>query len=157
MSFLKRFFTPQRSFFDKYCLYSQELGSGTFGSVHLGSKKSDGSNLVAIKIIPINHKEDCEHEIQILRMLPKSPYICGFIDSFEDDDNIYIVLEHIDGQNLYEYLVPNLGKDLTKIPFFLEIFQQYVKAIAEIHAAGIFHRDLKLENFMIMFDKAGKP
>ena len=156
MFFLKRFFTPRQLFFKKYKIYLQKLGSGAFGSVYLGKRKSDGKP-VAIKIIPIEHKQDCAREIEILGKLPKSHNICGFIDSFEDDKNIYIVLEHIDGQNLYEYLVPSLGKDLTEIPFFLDIFQQCVNAIAEIHAAGIFHRDLKLENFMIMFDKAGKP
>ena len=153
---MKRFFTPRRSFFDKYCLSSNELGRGAFGSVYLGQRRSD-HKLFAIKIIPIEHKQDCVREIDILTKLPKSPNICGFIDSYEDDKNIYIVLEHIQGQDLYKYLKPHLGNDLTKIPFLLEILQQCVQAIAEIHAAGIFHRDLKLENFMITFDKSGKP
>jgi serine/threonine protein kinase len=122
----------------------------------LGRRKSD-STLVAIKIIPIENKIHCAHEIEILKRLPKDKNVCGFIDSFEDDKNIYIVLEFINGQSLYEYLRPHLGKDLTKIPFFLEIFQQCVQAIAAIHAAGIYHRDLKLENFMIVFDESGKP
>ena len=122
----------------------------------MGKRKSDGKP-VAIKIIPIEHKQDCAREIDILRKLPVSSNMCGFHDSFEDDENIYIVLEHINGPNLYEYLRSHLGNDLTKIPFLLEILQQCVQAIAEIHAAGIFHRDLKLENFMITFDKSGKP
>jgi protein-serine/threonine kinase len=157
MFLLKRFFLHKKSFFDKYkIIYSQKLGNGAFGSVYLGKRKSEG-NSIAVKIIPIKHKEDCAREIEILRMLPTHANVCGFIDSFEDENNIYIVLEHINGQNLYEYLEPHLGNYLTKIPFFLEIIQQCVQAIAAIHAAGIFHRDLKLENFMITFDKAGKP
>ena len=153
---LKEIFTPPLSFFDKYCLSSNELGSGTFGSVYLGKRRSDDIP-VAIKIIPIDHKEECAREIEILGKLPKSPNICEFIDSYKDNTNIYIVLEYIQGQNLYEYLGPYLGNDLIKIRFLLEILQQCAKAISEIHAAGIFHRDVKLENFMIMFDKSDKP
>ena len=156
MSFFTRFFLPRKSFFFKYKIKSRKLGSGAFGSVHLGKRRSD-SKSVAIKIIPIKNKEDCAREIEILRKLPKDKNICGFIDSFEDDENIYIVLEFINGRSLYEYLEPHLGKNLATIPFFLEILQQCVKAIAAIHAAGIFHRDLKLENFMITFDESGKP
>ena len=156
MSFFTRFFTPRQSFFEKYKIKSRKLGSGSFGKVYLGRRKSDNT-LVAIKIIPIENKIHCAHEIEILKRLPKDKNVCRFIDSFEDDKNIYIVLEFINGQSLYEYLRPHLGKDLTKIPFFLEILQQCVKAIAAIHAAGIFHRDLKLENFMITFDESGKP
>jgi serine/threonine/tyrosine protein kinase RAD53 len=147
-------FTRQESFFEKYKIKSHKLGSGTFGNVFLGKKmgeKTSDDRPVAIKIIPIKNKIHCAREIEILKRLPNHENVCKFIDSFENEQNIYIVLEFIDGQSLYEYLTPHLDKDLTKIPFFLEIFQQCVQAIAAIHAAGIYHRDLKLENFMITF------
>jgi serine/threonine protein kinase len=156
MFFLKRLFTQRKSILERYKFKSRKLGSGSFGSVHLGKRRSDRKS-VAIKIIPIKHKEDCAREIKILRMLPTHANVCGFIDSFEDENNIYIVLEHINGQNLYEYLESHLGKNLMTIPFLLEILQQCLQGIAAIHAAGIFHRDIKLENFMITFDRECNP
>ena len=102
-------------------------------------------------MIPKKHEETCANEVFMLRMLPKHPNVGGFFEVFEDDSFIYIVLEYIKGQNLYEHLKPHLGKKIVEIPQILLILQQMIAAIEAIHSAGIFHRDIKLENFMITF------
>jgi serine/threonine protein kinase len=43
--------------------------------------------------------------------------------------------------------------EFAKIPHILSILQQCIEAIAVIHSAGICHRDIKLENFMVTFEK----
>jgi serine/threonine protein kinase len=128
----------------------KELGKGAFGTVYKAKRISD-DKIVAVKVIHKMHKETCANEVFMLRMLPDHPNVGGFIDVFEDKSYIYIVLEYIDGQNLYEYLKPYLGKKIVEIPQILSILQQCIAAIAAIHSAGICHRDIKLDNFMLTF------
>jgi serine/threonine protein kinase len=128
----------------------KELGKGAFGKVYKAKRIFD-DKIVAVKVIHKMHKETCANEVSILRMLPDHPNVGGFIDVFEDKSYIYIVLEYIDGQNLYEYLKPYLDKKIVEIPQILSILQQCIAAIAAIHSAGICHRDIKLDNFMLTF------
>jgi serine/threonine protein kinase len=134
----------------RYNISKKVLGEGAFGKVYKAKRRSDKKN-VAVKVILKKHKETCANEVSMLRMLPNHPNVGGFIEVFEDDSYIYIVLEYIEGQNLYEHLKPHLGKKIEEIPHILLILQQMIAAIAAIHSAGIFHRDIKLENFMITF------
>ena len=147
---------PTKGSFDsRYKVSKNPLGKGAFGTVYKAKKKLD-KNFVAVKIIPMKHKETCANEVSMLTMLPNHPNVGGFIEVFEDVDYIYIVLEYIEGQNLYQYFKPHLGKKIEEIPQILSILQQMIAAIAAIHSFGIFHRDIKLENFMITFVD-GKP
>lgn len=129
---------------------SKLLGKGAFGKVYNAKSICDKID-VAIKMIPMKHKKTCANEVSMLKMLPDHPNVGGFIEVFEDDSYIYIVLEYIKGQNLYEYLKPHFGKKIVEIPQILLILQQMIAAIEAIHSVGIFHRDIKLENFMITF------
>jgi calcium-dependent protein kinase len=138
------------SIVSQYTISDTVLGEGAFGKVYRAKRICD-NKLVAAKMIPKKHKETCANEVSILGMLPDHHNVGKFIEVFEDDSFIYIVLEYIEGQNLYEYLKPHLGKKIVKIPHILLILQQMIAAIAAIHSAGIFHRDIKLENFMITF------
>jgi serine/threonine protein kinase len=140
----------KESFDSKYNTSKKVLGKGAFGKVYKAKRICDNKK-VAVKEIIKKHKETCANEVSMLMMLPDHPNIGGFFEVFEDDSCIYIVLEYINGQNLYEHLKPHLGKKIVEIPQILTILQQCIAAIAAIHSLGIFHRDIKLENFMITF------
>jgi serine/threonine protein kinase len=134
-----------------------DLGKGAFGKVYLANRELDNKK-VAVKVIPIKHKETCANEVAILKKLPNHLNVCGFVEYFKDSSNMYIVLEYIPGQDLYNYLLPYLGKmEFANIPNILSILQQMIAAIAAIHLAGICHRDIKLENFMVTIDDHGLP
>jgi serine/threonine protein kinase len=145
----------QHSSASKYEISEELLGKGFFGEVYEAERICDKEK-VAFKKINNKYKEHCANEVSILRMLPDHLNVGGFIEVFEDDSYIYIVLEYIEGQNLYEYLKPHRCKKIVEIPHILSILKQCVAAIVAIHSAGIFHRDIKLENFMIKFVD-GKP
>ncbi|KAI0464038.1 hypothetical protein LJB42_003052 [Komagataella kurtzmanii] len=75
------------------------------------------------------------------------PNIVRFIDCFEDDVNVYILLEMCPNQSLMELL--KTRKALTE-PEVRFIMVQIIGAVKYLHSRRVIHRDLKLGN--IFFD-----
>ncbi len=62
-------------------------------------------------------------------------------------EQIYLVLEYIEGKNLREHLADLLTGQRADAA--LALFVQIVEAVAHAHAQGIVHRDLKPENVIV--------
>lgn len=85
-------------------------------------------------------------EIKIHKSL-KHPNIVNFVDCFEDDINVYILLEICPNQSLMELLKTRKLISEPEVRFFMV---QIVGAIKYLHSRRVIHRDLKLGN--IFFD-----
>lgn len=85
-------------------------------------------------------------EIKIHKLL-KHPNIVNFVDCFEDDVNVYILLEICPNQLLMELLKTRKRVLEPEVRFFMV---QIVGAIKYLHLRRVIHRDLKLGN--IFFD-----
>ncbi|EGV64960.1 hypothetical protein CANTEDRAFT_121196 [Yamadazyma tenuis ATCC 10573] len=85
-------------------------------------------------------------EIKIHKSL-KHSNIVNFIDCFEDDVNVYILLEICPNQSLMELL--KARKRLTE-PEVRLFMVQIIGAVKYLHERRVIHRDLKLGN--IFFD-----
>lgn len=85
-------------------------------------------------------------EIKIHKSL-KHSNIVNFIDCFEDDVNVYILLEICPNQSLMELLKTRKSVSEPEVRFFMV---QIVGAIKYLHSRRVIHRDLKLGN--IFFD-----
>ncbi len=72
------------------------------------------------------------------------------IDYFENESYHFIVLEHIKGKNLYDYLQER--EYILSEKRVREIMEQIAEAIMYFQKYGIIHRDLKLENIMMTDD-----
>jgi serine/threonine protein kinase len=118
--------------------------------VKLATHKKTGKK-TAIKTV---HKKDMKpieiyqqrREIDVLKM-SQHPNIVGLIDLFENSDYYYIVLEYMQGKDLFDYIQFRnfkLGEQRVK-----ELSYQIGIAIKYLHSYGIVHRDLKLENVMM--------
>ena len=71
--------------------------------------------------------------------------IVELFETFEEDENVYLVLEYCSGgdlKNHYEKMILSLEE--IKI-----YFQQIVEAVSVCHEAHVAHRDLKPENFLL--------
>jgi len=73
---------------------------------------------------------------------------CNKEETTNNDNDILckiLIYEYIDGYDLYDYTEKNklTYKEMNDIAF------QLIKIVYKIHALGIFHRDIKLENFVI--------
>lgn len=90
-----------------YYNFEDNLGKGQFGLVKLATHTKTGKK-VAIKTI---HKKDMKpieiyqqrREIDVLKM-SQHPNIVGLIDLFENSDYYYIVLEYMQGKDLFDYI-----------------------------------------------------
>ena len=65
--------------------------------------------------------------------------------------NLYLVLEYINGVNLLEIL-KNEKNHYIKEQRAKKLFSQIVKGISYCHKKNIFHRDIKLENILVLKD-----
>ena len=73
------------------------------------------------------------------------------LDLFEDDRYFYLILELLNGGDLFDYLEKrnfHISEERAR-----ELFKQIANAVAYIHQFGIVHRDLKIEN-IIMSDNS---
>ena len=73
------------------------------------------------------------------------PYIVSVYDYFLEDDDGYIVMEFVEGQNLREYLKDNGTFSLNTI---CNISRQIAEALKYAHHQGVVHRDIKPENII---------
>lgn len=102
----------------------------------------------AVKIL--NSKESTFAEIQTLRICRNHPNIVQLVDVIKDDAYTYIVTELLKGEELFK---------LSKMRRFTEddvriVFSQILDAVQFMHDKGIVHRDLKLENIMVVNNKS---
>ena len=72
------------------------------------------------------------------------PHIASIYDVIEDGDEIFVIMEYVEGETLRH----RLRRPLT-IREFLPIASQCASALAAAHRAGLLHRDIKPENIML--------
>ncbi|XP_012927384.1 serine/threonine-protein kinase Chk2 isoform X1 [Heterocephalus glaber] len=139
---------------DEYII-SKTLGSGACGEVKLAFERKTCKK-VAIKIISkrkfaigslkelVDSALNVETEIEILKKL-NHPCIIK-IKNFFDAEDYYIVLELMEGGELFDRVVghKHLKEATCKLYFY-----QMLLAVQYLHENGIIHRDLKPENVLL--------
>ncbi|XP_035280415.1 serine/threonine-protein kinase Nek4-like isoform X4 [Anguilla anguilla] len=127
-----------------------ETGQGAFGKALRVKNEKDGKDYV-IKTL---QKTNMMREVSELEAL-KHPFIVQYNDSFEDDMNVYIVMEYCEGGNLSE----EIKKQKDTGEYFpedqiLTWFVEICMAVEYVHEKNILHRDIKPQN--IFLDKYGR-
>lgn len=125
------------------------IGSGGMGRVLKGYDMY--GRTVAIKeILPtfvadIEYKTRIDREIQFLRQMD-SEHVVRIYDSFSLNDNLYIVMELVEGENI-EQIVDRGGA--LPLDYCVSSMIQILKTVQYIHEMNIVHRDIKPSNIMI--------
>ncbi|KAI9297835.1 kinase-like protein [Neoconidiobolus thromboides FSU 785] len=126
------------------------IGQGAFAKVYLGQRKS-GDQKVAIKMMIKNQENHAffNKEVDCLKKY-QHPNIVKLIDSFITDEHLVIVQEYLADGDLFDFINNNLKLSKSTVS---DIFQQCVQAVHYLHKNDLAHRDIKLENFLLMKQK----
>lgn len=133
----------------------QVIGEGSFGMVmlvkNLRNKKPFALKIQSKKFLKENELEDMvSNEMSIMSSL-KHPFLNELHQTFEDEKNLYMLLEYLPGGDLFT-LISTRGPILTDVDhrFYAACI---LCALEALHNAGIAYRDLKPENVLV--DSAG--
>ena len=128
----------------------KKVGEGGMGQVYQAVDQSLGRTVAIKKMneeIKVNDREKQRFldEARTVALL-HHPNIVEIYTIFEEEGDIYLVFEYVQGKTLDKVLDAEV-----RIPFDRArcIFDEASKALAYAHAKGVVHRDLKLSNIML--------
>ena len=87
------------------------------------------------------------NEAKTLAKFNTLPGIVPVRASFLENGTAYIVMEFAEGETLKQHLVRSGGK--MRADEVLELVKPLLRSLAQIHAAGLIHRDISPDNIMI--------
>lgn len=135
------------------CHIIKEIGRGRFGVVYKAWSLSGEPRIVALKVLSFTGDMEAhrfEREIAVLKHID-SPGVVKCIASGVSRDAPYFVMDFVEGVHLDEYLAYRT----TTLEEKLRVFHRVCRAVADAHAVGVVHRDLKPRNILV--DAAGQP
>ncbi len=127
----------------------KRLGKGGMGEVYLAEDTRLGRN-VALKFLSAEFvgdnwaKRQLVKEAQSVAMLDH-PNICSIYGIEQAGDHSFLIMQYVEGQMLSD-VIREESMDPDRVVAYA---QQIVSALAEAHAHGIIHRDVKPQNIMV--------
>ncbi|KFD51180.1 hypothetical protein M514_07944 [Trichuris suis] len=136
------------------------LGKGMSSTVRRCIRFSTGEEF-AVKIIDLSSekataeqvrelRDSTLREIKILQMFSGHKNIISLQDFYEMPSFLFIVFELAKGGELFDYLTRVVTCSEKKTRY---IMKQLFEAVAAMHEKNIVHRDLKLENILMLDDE----
>jgi serine/threonine protein kinase len=140
---------------DDYMM-GDSLGEGNYATVVLGTN-NETEEPVAIKCIlkskimrSAQGAKIIVNEIKCMRSL-QHHNIVKLERVYEDEDRVYLVLEYVEGGDLFTRIINDEESFTEKISSVL--ICKLLVALAYMHKQGFVHRDLKLENILVKPDE----
>ncbi|KAJ3374877.1 AGC/AKT protein kinase [Allomyces macrogynus ATCC 38327] len=130
------------------------VGKGSFGKV-LQVRKKDTGRIYAMKILnkkDIIARQEVAHTLSERNVLVQanSPFLVGLKFSFQTADKLYLVLDYMNGGELFYHLQNEQVFSEHRAKFYTA---ELVLALEHLHRHGIVYRDLKPEN--VLLDSTG--
>jgi len=129
-------------------LIEAKIGSGAFGSVFRGKRKSDG-RLVALKIIDLEESPDdistISKEISALSHGAQCPQLTNYFSSQMIGHSLYIAMEFIDGGSILDRIkVRTMNESEIAI-----VVREVLLGLYFLSQEGKIHRDIKAANILL--------
>ncbi|CAE8586694.1 unnamed protein product, partial [Polarella glacialis] len=127
------------------------LGKGAFGKVNVGVHKLT-EELAALKLCErrrmaeVGAKKCLTQEVGIIKRLTGHPNIVQLFEVIESSMYVVLVMEFAASGDLLRYVRQRrrLAESCAQ-----ELFKQVIDGISHVHAMGVVHRDIKLENLLL--------
>jgi serine/threonine-protein kinase len=132
-----------------YDVQEKPLGQGGMGKVYLGSDNK--GNLVAIKEMLAEYVTDSDlrarfhQEVKISSQM-EHPSIVKMYASFEENANLYLVMEYVEGETIEHYVRQRGAIEESEA---IRLLCEILSALGYAHQRGFVHRDIKPSNIMI--------
>ena len=89
-------------------------------------------------------------EAQVLARFRSVPSIVTICDFFYENNTGYIIMEYLDGQSLNQWMQEHgPEKDFDTL---YQMLRPVMDGLAQVHQAGLIHRDISLSNLMLLKD-----
>ena len=134
---------------NKYQLI-RSLGEGGFGRVWLAEDVLIDGRHVAIKQLRNESIGDTDMLIEEMQHLSSldHPHVVKFLHHFQDDENLYLVMEYCAGGSLDAFA---RGRELAPAKVFAW-GKTLTDTLADVHRHGIVHHDIKPQNLLLTDD-----
>ena len=128
----------------------EKLGEGGMGVVYK-AEDTKLDRMVALKFLPSHlnaSEEDNTRFVQEAKAAAalNHPNVCSVFDIQENEGQMFIVMEFVDGQTLRD------KRGTLSFKQAIDIAIQIADGLAAAHEKGIVHRDIKPENIMVRKD-----
>ena len=127
---------------------ARNVKTSQLAAVKIVNKNDFLKSRVSLKSMPAHSEQvllSLEREIVVMKLI-EHPNIIQLYDVWETSAELYLVLEYVEGGELFEYLCEK-GRLSTNEA--LGYFQQIITAVDYCHRFNIAHRDLKPENLLL--------
>ena len=121
--------------------WKNPLGQGSFGIVYLGTDRVSQER-VAVKKVSVKHQEIMD-EVQTMAHVADTgghPNICGLRDYFRDRWYHYLVVDLIEGYEMFDHLVSQGAYSEAEAA---RLMREVASALAYLHGLDVTHGDLK--------------
>lgn len=153
---------PGATLADKYEIISV-IGTGAFGKVYLGYDRGMG-RYVAIKELPYSASKSSpeewqkyqvrfRREVHAVSQFSHPNVVSAYALESDAQDNIYLVLEYVDGGSLKQLLEAQGRLDVEQA---VKIAIDICNAIEAIYQRDIVHRDIKPNNILLTREGTAK-
>ena len=142
--------TSQQNNFSNIYKLGVVLGKGSYATVRIARRFKDDFK-VAVKIVSRAHLKPADEklflaEVDIMRSLDH-PNIIKVYDFFEEPDNFYLILELLEGGELFERLIEKSSFNEAEAR---DIAKTLLDTLKYCHDKNLIHRDVKPENILLV-------
>jgi serine/threonine protein kinase len=136
--------------FKKMYQIQSHLGKGGFGHVFKANRRDCVDDIVAVKVLErmslTPHEEFRIREESVILQSLKHPNIIEFYDFFEETKVFVIIMEYLDGGELFHRISKKLYYNEENAR---NVVRELLHAIKHCHDSDIVHRDIKAENIVM--------